>query len=201
MLAATAALFVTPWAAQAQYPITTTTSTSTTSTSTSTTVQGATTTTAQATTTTAGATVKDFGAVREGGQFNKQDCGFNAGSTVNATFNGASAGTATVGGDGCVSFNVAVGTGHTVSFNGRSFTGVCGDNQIVVSNSSRTARNTFSITCETATGVAGTTAGTGTGVAVTGAAIGATAVIGTALIVLGFVLVRFARRRRGASAI
>jgi hypothetical protein len=188
MVAATAALFVAPWAAQAQYPPTTTT-----------TSQATTSTAVQQTTTTAGAVVKNFGAIRQGEQFNKQDCGFAAGSSVNVTFNGASAGTATVGNDGCVGFNVSVGTGRRVSFNSRTFTGNCGDNAIVVSNAARTARNTFSITCETATGVAGTGTSTG-GVAVTGAAIGATAVIGTALIVLGMFLVRLARRRRTTAA-
>lgn len=134
---------------------------------------------------------RDFGVFRSGEAFDKVDCGFDAGSSASTTFNGAASGTTTVGSDGCTRFNVAVGPDQRVTFNGRSFTGRCGANTLVVSapaaGATRTVTNTFTIACAAAAGA--TTARTG---AETAGMVGG----GVALVAAGGFLILMTRRRR-----
>ena len=182
------AVLSSPWTAQAQqYPPSTSTT--------------APTTTAPTTTTTAPADefdVRAFGAVREGESFDKRDCGFQPGATVNVRFGDQAAGTATAGSDGCVQLRVSVRAGQLVDVNGRTFQGRCGENTIVVSGRSasganRTITNRFAINCGASDTRAALLPRTGAGIA------GVTAG-GAVLIGAGVALVVAARRRRGVNA-
>lgn len=146
--------------------------------------------------------VKDFGTVRPGDGFQKEDCGFTAGSTVTVSFNGGGAGTAVAGGDGCVRLDVEVIDANTVSIEGRRLRMQCGRQVITVAGADadggdRVAQNGFFVPCgEAARGDAARSDG---GLSDTGANVGRWLTVAGLLIAIGAAFVVADRRRSRAS--
>jgi LPXTG-motif cell wall-anchored protein len=145
--------------------------------------------------------VRNFGSFREGESFNKEDCGFDAGSTVTLTFNGLEAGSRQVESDGCARMTVTIGAQRRVTFNGRQFTADCGRNSIVVmgtgAGAARTVTNNFELNCAGGAGAAGAVRGP---LPRTGAEFAGVTAGGIALLGIGAALVMATRRRRVQSS-
>jgi hypothetical protein len=134
--------------------------------------------------------VRDIGLERPGHPFTAEACGFQPGSTVNVSFNGGSAGTATVDSSGCVHVaGEVLAACPQVRINGIVFTGHTGANSIVNSGTgsngaSRTVTVKFNISCAA-----------GSGTARTGANILRWVIAALALIAVGAFLIVADRRR------
>lgn len=198
------------------------TTTTTVAGTTTTTAAGGTTTTVSAsgTTTTLSTTGPTSGSINAGtlgigGTVSVDVCGFVPGSTVSLTFNGAPAGTATVGSNGCATITIQVvnpgtalgrpvfavaglqlaATGSTVKINGQTFTGLPpGQTNTIVATGTGTngAARTVSVFFTTSVGNATSP------LVRTGAMILRWSLAALALIAVGALLV-LADRRRGRS--
>lgn len=140
---------------------------------------------------------RQFGEFVAGESFTKEDCGFQAGSTVDLELNNnIDAGTDSVGSDGCARMTVAILSGQRVSIDGRVYQGHCGSNRIDVmgtgaNGADRTVVNQFRISCAGGRGA----------VARTGAMIARWSAAGVALLLVGAFLVVRDRRRKATTTL
>lgn len=141
------------------------------------------------------AEVQNFGNQSAGETFNKQDCGFQPGTTADVRFGDTPAGTKQVGSDGCVRLTVRIVDRDTVSIDGREYDARrCASNTIVVSApvaggaaEQRQVQNRFTIVC--AATAAGPLPRTGNDVA-------DLVTLGGVLVVAGVTVLTIVRRRR-----
>jgi LPXTG-motif cell wall-anchored protein len=139
--------------------------------------------------------VKAFGAKRAGESFNKEDCGFLAGSNADIRVNDTAAGSKTVERDGCVRMVVRIVDEDTISIDGTEYPAKrCRDNSIFVTApvaggaaQRKQAENKFTIVCAAAAGKA---------LPRTGTDIAGLAGAGGLLVVVGATVVMIVRRRR-----
>jgi LPXTG-motif cell wall-anchored protein len=143
--------------------------------------------------------VRSFGSQRPGDTFNKEDCGFQAGTTAEIRLNDTAAGTKQVEGDGCVRLTVRIVDQDTVSIDGREYDARrCRSNVIFVTAPvaggaarQRQVENRFTINCG---GIAGNN------LPRTGTDVADLAALGGVLVVLGATVVTIVRRRRTGDA-
>lgn len=142
---------------------------------------------------------QDFGVQVAGDTFDKQDCGFQPGTTADIRPNDTAADTKQVGSDGCVRLTVRIVDQDTVSIDDREYDARrCASNTIFVTApvaggaaEQRQMRNHFTILC------AATKAGP---LPRTGNDIADLAALGGVLVVVGATVVTIVRRRRRSAA-